>query len=227
MALFALADLHLGQAVDKPMDVFGAAWQDHTEQIRRSWCAEVSQEDTVLVPGDISWAMHLPEAIPDLDWIAALPGKKILLRGNHDYWWSSIKKVRQALAPGVQALQNDAFIADGYAICGSRGWLLPTHPKFTEADQAIYLREAERLQLSLKAAAALALPMVAMMHYPPTDQDGSSTLFTDLLEQYGVERCVYGHLHGPAHRFAFEGTRRGVSYHLVSADYLRFAPLRL
>lgn len=227
MALYALADLHLGHAVNKPMDVFGPSWAQHTEQIERNWRARIHPADTVLIPGDISWAMHLEEAEPDLAFIAALPGRKILLRGNHDYWWSSISKLRARLASSVIALQNGAVEVEGWAICGSRGWLLPSHPKFSEGDETIYLREAERLRMSLEAAASFNRPLLAMMHYPPTDQTGGDTLFTELLEQHRVKLCVYGHLHGAAHRFAFEGHKAGVEYRLVSSDYLTFAPLRL
>lgn len=227
MALFALADLHLGQAVDKPMDVFGTPWQNHPEKIQTAWRASVQASDTVLIPGDISWAMHLTEAVPDLDWIANLPGHKVLLRGNHDYWWSSIRKVRSSLQPTVRALQNDALETQGWALAGSRGWLLPSHPRFGESDQTIYLREVERLKMSLQAATKLHLPVLVMTHYPPTDQTGADTGFTDLFKTYSVKLCVYGHLHGPSSRFAFEGVKDGVEYRLVSSDFVNFAPQRL
>lgn len=227
MALFALADLHLGEAVDKPMDIFGAAWTRHPDQIQTAWRELVGSEDTVLIPGDISWAMSLEDARPDLDWIAALPGRKILLRGNHDYWWSSIGRLRQTLDASVTALQNDAFAVEQWAVCGSRGWLLPSHPKFTAADDVVYRREAQRLRMSLDAAARLGTPKVAMMHYPPTDYSATDTLYTDLLEAYEVKLCVYGHLHGAASRFAFTGEKGGVRYQLVSSDYLGFRPARL
>jgi predicted phosphohydrolase len=227
MGLFALADLHLAQAVDKPMDVFGPEWDHHAERIREAWCASVDDHDVVLIPGDISWAMTLDEALPDLKWIGDLPGIKVMIRGNHDYWWSGIGKVRRALALNHYAIQNDALAAGGWALCGTRGWVLPSHPKFTEEDEVIYLREANRLKLSLEAARKLQLPMVAMMHYPPCSHPEEQTLFTELLSAYGVKLCVYGHLHGPAHRFAVEGEYGGVTYRLVSADYVGFKPVRL
>lgn len=227
MALFALADLHLGNAVDKPMSIFGAAWNGHPELIRTAWTARVCAEDTVLIPGDISWAMSLHEALPDLEWIAALPGRKVLLKGNHDYWWSSIGRVRESLAKNMIALQHDALAVEGFAVCGSRGWLLPSHPRFSSEDEVVYRRETQRLRLSLEAAERIGLPKLVMMHYPPTDASGLDTGFTVLLEEFGAELCVYGHLHGPAQRFAFEGQKNGVRYHLVSADYLSFAPLEL
>ncbi|MCL6592976.1 MAG: metallophosphoesterase [Alicyclobacillus sp.] len=227
MALFALADLHLSNAVDKPMDVFGPEWEGHVEKIERAWRTRVKDEDIVLLPGDLSWAMTLEEALPDLRWIASLPGEKVMIRGNHDYWWSGIGKVRQHAGPRMHALQNDALALGGYALCGSRGWLLPTHPKFTEADAVIYAREIHRLRLSLTAAQQLGLPKIALMHYPPCSYLGEVTEFTKLLADFGVRLCVYGHLHGPAHRYAVEGVVDGVEYRLVSADYTHFQPVRL
>ncbi|MBX5436177.1 MAG: metallophosphoesterase [Alicyclobacillaceae bacterium] len=225
MALYALGDLHLSESVDKPMDVFGDDWRNHRERIELAWRSIVLASDIVLLPGDISWAMTLDEAAPDLHWISSLPGSKVMIRGNHDYWWHGIGKVRRALPAGVLALQNDAVALGGYAICGTRGWLLPSHPRFTDHDHTIYLREVERLRLSLTQAARLGQPIVAMMHFPPCTQTGEATRFTELLEQFGVCVCVYGHLHGAAHRYAFEGVRGGVSYRLVSADYVGFQPV--
>ncbi|MCL6518115.1 metallophosphoesterase [Alicyclobacillus sp.] len=227
MALFAIADLHLAQAVDKPMDVFGPEWDGHPEKIREAWCQMVSDTDIVLLPGDISWAMTMDEALPDLRWIGALPGIKVMIRGNHDYWWSGIGKVRRVLGPNHYAIQNDALALGDWAICGTRGWLLPSHPKFTETDETIYRREANRLKLSLDAAKQLGRPIVAMLHYPPCGELGETTVFTELLVEYGVQLCVYGHLHGPAHRFAVEGLADGVEYRLVSADYVGFKPVPL
>lgn len=227
MALFALADLHLGHAVDKPMDIFGSTWMNHADRIRTLWTERVSAEDTVLIPGDISWAMSLQDAVPDLAWIAALPGRKVLLRGNHDYWWASIGRVRNVLADGMSALQNDAVAIEEWAVCGSRGWLLPSHPRFSAEDEVVYRREVQRLRLSLEAAERIGLPKLVMMHYPPTDASAVDTGFTELLERFGAVACVYGHLHGAAHRFAFEGQKNGVKYRLVSADYLGFEPLQM
>ncbi|GGJ10358.1 ser/threonine protein phosphatase [Alicyclobacillus cellulosilyticus] len=223
--LFAIADLHLSHGTDKPMDVFGDHWSHHTDRIARAWRAKVSAADTVLLPGDLSWAMTLAEAAEDLAWIGRLPGKKVILRGNHDYWWGGIGKVRRALPPDVYAIQNDALLAESFAICGTRGWLLPSHPRFTEEDMAIYRREGERLRLSLQQAKRLGRPLIAMMHFPPCGPEGEETLFTQLLEAFGVKVCVYGHLHGPAHRYRFEGWLRGVWYQLVSADYVQFEPV--
>jgi predicted phosphohydrolase len=228
MTFFALADLHLSQAVDKPMDKFGDAWRDHTERMRAAWLDRVGPSDVVLLPGDISWALTLEEAVPDLQWIARLPGIKVMIRGNHDYWWSGITRVRRLLGENFYAIQNDALALGGYAICGTRGWLLPSHPMFDEAkDTPLYRREQERLRLSLEAAAKLDLPIVCMLHYPPCSHLGEDTYFTDLLSTYQVRLCVYGHLHQAAHRYRFEGEKDGVQYQLVSSDYLQFQPLPL
>lgn len=224
---FALGDLHLSHSVEKPMDVFGDLWKNHAERVHDNWLKIVSADDYVLVPGDISWAMTLDEATADLEWLSRLPGRQVMIRGNHDYWWSGIGRVRNHLFENQIAIQNDAFEAGGYAVCGSRGWLLPSHPKFTEHDEAIYRRELERLRLSLEAAQQMNLPIVAMVHYPPCSQNDMDTAVTHLLESYSVHMCVYGHLHGLAHRFAFEGEKNGVEYRLVSADYVGFSPVPL
>jgi predicted phosphohydrolase len=227
MAIYALADLHLSLSVQKPMDIFGDLWKDHAVRIRDQWHEIVHAEDAVLLPGDLSWAMTIEEATADLTFISQLPGKKIMIRGNHDYWWSGISKIRQKLVPGHFALQNDAMEIQDHAICGTRGWLLPSHPKFNDQDQVIYKREGERLRLSLEAGQKLHKPIICMMHYPPCNENGEETIFTELLNQFGVQYCVYGHLHGGAHRYAFEGTIANVQYRLVSADYLQFSPLRI
>jgi len=193
--------------------------------VKKNWEALITEDDLVLIAGDISWAMHPEEAHIDLEWIHALPGTKVLIRGNHDYWWNGISKVRSALPPNCIAIQNDAFVFQDYAICGTRGWILPGHPKFTADDETIYLREIGRLKMSLERAASSDKPIIAMLHYPPCGQDGEDTGFTKLLEEYAVKVCVYGHLHGAAHRFAFEGVKNGVKYQLVSADYVNFCPV--
>lgn len=226
MPIYAIADLHLSLASDKPMDVFGEAWRGHMEKMERNWREVVSENDLVLVPGDISWAMQLSAALPDLSFIGRLPGRKILLKGNHDYWWSAIGRVRAALPDGMRALQNDSFVEQGVGICGSRGWLCPGSSNFTPDDEKIYLRELDRLSLSLRS-----LPQVetkiAMLHFPPFSDKDRASGFTERLEDAGVQVAVYGHLHGEANRYAFEGEKNGVFYYCVAADKLDFTPKRI
>ena len=209
------------------MDIFGPHWERHFERVSEDWRARVRPEDIVLLPGDLSWAMYLEDAMDDLNAIAALPGRKILLRGNHDYWWSAIGRVRRALPEGMYALQNDALALDGLLFAGSRGWTLPGSTGATADDERLYERERMRLEMSLRAARALDpdAPIIAMMHYPPLTAE--QTGFSDLLERYGVSDCVYGHLHGAGLGGAFRGERNGVVYHQVSCDGLGFALLAL
>lgn len=224
MRIFALGDPHLSLSTDKPMDIFGPNWDDHAARLEAAWRAAVNPEDAVLLPGDISWAMSLYEAKADLDFLAALPGTKVLLRGNHDYWWNSISKVRAALPGGMHAVQNDSLVLGGVAVLGTRGWVCPGGALFDPAtDQKLYERELIRLELSLKSAPA-GLPKLCMLHYPPFNERRQQSGFTELLEAYGVERAIYGHLHGKACRNAFEGLRNGVEYTLCSADHLEFTP---
>lgn len=227
MTIFAIGDLHLSHAVPKPMDVFGDTWTNHTQHIESNWNAQVLDTDTVLIPGDISWAMTLQEALPDLKWIGSLPGNKVMIRGNHDYWWNGIGKVRGIMPPRTYAIQNDSVVSSTYSICGTRGWLLPSHPNFSNEDEHMVNREVHRLRLSLEHAAKKGLPIICMIHYPPIAPHGCSTPFTDVIEAYPVTYCIYGHLHGSAHRFATNVTRGTVRYQLVSADYVHFSPVPL
>ncbi len=225
MAIYAIGDLHFPGGQEKPMDVFGSHWDDHVSRIISQWKKTVSPNDLVLIPGDISWAMHFEQAKEDLLLIAQLPGEKILLRGNHDYWWNSIGKIRAWLPEGMHALQNDSIVWNGIRICGTRGWVFPT-PQYTlsETDLKIYNRELIRLELSLQQAQDDQLPILAMLHYPPLLKDTACTAFSDLLEQYQVAACCYGHLHDTGIANGFQGIRNGISYHLVSCDSIAFTP---
>jgi len=227
--IYAIGDLHLSFANPKPMDVFGTNWAHHPEKIRANWEQVVTADDLVLVPGDISWAMTLDEAKLDLDYVAQLPGRKLMIRGNHDYWWSTVSKVRKALHPSIEVLQNDSIKIGELAIAAARGWDCPGSFRYTEHDQQIYEREIGRLKLSLDHAMKQgAEKLWVMLHYPPTNEKHQGSGFLDVLHQYPVEKVVYGHLHGEeGHRTAFEGVHDGIEYHLVSCDYLQFAPLKL
>ncbi len=227
MAVFAIGDLHLAGNSEKPMDVFGSHWEHHFETISANWRETISPDDVVLIPGDISWAMQLPEAADDLRAIEELPGHKLLLRGNHDYWWSGIGKVRSLLGPFSHALQNDAIEMNGHVFCGTRGWMFPTPAQpLGEQDEKVFLREVMRLRMSLDHAVRLSAgqPVTVMMHFPPLFADSVSTAFTDVLDEYPIDQVVYGHLHGHGIKVAFEGLRNGVMYHLVSCDALDFRP---
>lgn len=226
MRVFAIGDLHLPGGQEKPMDVFGGRWTDHARRIAEHWRERVGEEDVVLVPGDISWAMKLEEAREDLEYLGSLPGRAVIIRGNHDYWWQAIGKVRRALPPNVAAIQNDHVPLGGrLAVCGTRGWTLPGSDGFSQKDQRLYEREVNRLALSLESAAKAGLkPAIAMLHYPPAQRSGAQTGFTELLEAYGVRLCAYGHLHGEAARGALRGVHRGVKYDLVACDAIDFAP---
>ncbi|MDL2225575.1 metallophosphoesterase [Eubacteriales bacterium OttesenSCG-928-M02] len=229
MAVFAIADLHLSGTQEKSMDIFGKNWENHGEKIATHWNSIITKEDVVLIPGDISWAMKLEEAAQDFLYLGALPGTKVLLRGNHDYWWTSINKVRRALPPNTFALQNDAFILpDGTAICGTRGWVTPGSTAYGKDEEKIYNREIGRLRLSLEDAKRKGAPIrVVMMHYPPFSERQRVNGFTQLYREYGVKLVLYGHLHGIPKGGCFEGEQDGVLYRMVSSDYINFCPIKI
>lgn len=224
MKIFAIGDLHLSLNSDKPMNVFGGAWENYMQEIETDWIKKVSNEDLVLIPGDISWAMKLEDAVADLNWIAKLPGKKILLKGNHDYWWSSLSAVRDALPKDMFALQNNAFRFDNAIICGSRGWSAPENGEHkTPEDEKIYNRELIRLELSLQAAQKMQTTkdvLIAMLHYPPYNFKHEDSAVTKLLEQYKVDYVVYGHLHNdPTQELHVQ--KNEINYYLTSCDLVQ------
>ncbi len=234
MALFALSDPHLAIACEKPMDIFGRRWQDHAARLADNWRATVTEEDTVVIGGDISWAMQLIQALPDLIYLHRLPGRKILMRGNHDYWWTSIRKLEQLTdthrLDSISFLRNNAFRFGSDIICGTRGWILPEDPDFATEDRKIFDREVGRLRLSLEAASHIQEPgdrLVVFLHYPPISRFLISNPITRLISEYGAALCVYGHVHGDAADNCFQGMFENVGYQLASADYLGFKPLRL
>lgn len=224
MRVFAIADIHLSKAFPKPMNIFGPEWNGHPEAVFEEWRKVVGEDDLVIVAGDISWAMKLPEALLDLADLAQLPGTKVLLRGNHDYWWPSISRLRQALPPRMHALQHDSLIIGNLAIAGSRGWDTPGSYNFTPEDEKIYKREVERLALSLKTIEGHHYEyLVLAMHYPPYGPTGGPTGFTELIEQYRPTCVVYGHLHG-ADPERLPKHWQGIPLRFVSADVVRFRP---
>ena len=231
MAIFVIGDLHLSlsELVGKPMDIFGPEWVNHSERLKEEWETTVNPEDTVLVAGDISWALKLSEAMIDLEFINSLPGKKILIKGNHDLWWTGIGKLNNLFPEGMTFLQNTCGEAEGIAICGTRGWICPGTEAFDDHDQKIYNREVLRLKMSLDSAVAAGFEeIIGILHYPPTNDKFHPSGFTELFEAYGVKKVAYGHLHSKeAFKKGLQGDFYGVEYHLASLDYLNCKPFRL
>lgn len=227
MKIFALADLHLSFSKAKPMDIFGPAWYDHHLKIAENWKNVVCEEDWVLICGDISWAMHLEEAGEDLQFIAGLPGNKVLIRGNHDYWWKGISKVRKFLPQGITAIQNDYAAVGHLAVCGTRGWNLPSK-QTPEEDEKIYQREIIRAEISLSNAEKDGFrEKIFMMHFPPFLNGELDAGFARLFAKYNVGWCVYGHMHGSDHKYAVEGVIEGVRYIFAAADFTDFSPVEI
>jgi len=221
MKIFAISDLHISTNTNKPMDVFGGNWVGYLEKIYADWESKVTDDDLVLIAGDISWAMNVDDAVKDISTFACLKGKKIIIKGNHDYWWSGIGKVRDSLPESVYALQNDSVKIGDVVICGSRGWTVPGAPDFTEQDMKLYKRETERLKLSLSSAKKLAEngeKIIAMIHYPPFNVRRESSAYTDIFEEFGVDSVIYGHLHGKDVRADKFLIKNGIKYYLTSCD---------
>ena len=227
MKVYAISDLHLSTACPKPMNVFGTQWDNYFEQICDDWRAKVQPDDLVLLPGDFSWGMRLEEAMQDFAMVAPLPGKKIILRGNHDYWWTTANKMNAYLkAEGfdtLHILHNNSYSVEGYAICGTRGWLFDVGEPH---DEKVMNREIGRLRMSLQAAEP-GLEKLVFLHYPPVYTGTSAPEIVATLKEYGIRTCYYGHLHGNAIRYAVQGEVDGIRYKLVSADGLRFCPYRI
>ena len=232
MKIFAIGDLHLSHASGKPMDIFGDHWKNHHQLIEKNWKELVTENDLVLLPGDISWAMKLDEASLDLNWLGELPGRKIITKGNHDYWWSSLSQILKVLPPGIVPLQHTAFDAGTAVITGTRGWITPLYEEYDEEkDGKIYRRELHRLNLALESAAAIengGKPLIVMMHYPPV-VSGKVTEFSEMLSEGGADICIYGHIHCSPGQWplGLDVEIDGVKYMNVSADYLDFRPMRI
>lgn len=248
MAVWAIGDLHLSFGVpNKKMDIFGDQWKDHAKKIENHWRALISPNDLVLIPGDISWAMLVEEAKPDLEWIGNLPGTKMLIKGNHDYWWSSLNKLKSILPSSCHLIQNNSLIWNDISIGGTRLWDVPglnfnpvidfremVGKQLTERDesaesQKIYQRELGRLEVSLKSMNSAAKKRIVMTHYPPIGYDlQQETEASRLLEKYKIDICVFGHLHNVKPGLSLFGRKGEVDYHLTSCDYLPdFKPLRI
>lgn len=213
------------------MDVFGGRWENYTEKLYENWQRTVSRDDLVIVPGDISWAMYIEDSYKDFDFINKLNGKKVILKGNHDYWWTTMKKMEEYLAKNsfdtIKIIHNNAIEFENAAICGTRGWnLAEENPN--EEDVRIFDRERKRLILSLEQAIKLKKERIIVgMHYPPADKLNLCGDFMEIMKQYGVDCCVYGHLHSFSHSRAVEGNIDGVNLRFVSGDYVNFTPVLL
>ena len=226
MALYAIGDTHLSLGGSKPMDVFGGAWEGYVEKLIGGF-AEVGPKDTVVLCGDLSWGMSLQESREDFALLNQLPGKKLLLKGNHDYWWTTVSKMERFFKEqgfeNLSILHNNSYIYEDWALCGTRGWFF--EEEMNGANQKVLNRELIRLETSLKAAGDR--KKLCFLHYPPCYQGYRCEPILALLERYGVERCYYGHLHGASHRLAIQGKQGTVDYRLISADYLHFRPEKI
>lgn len=227
MAIFVIGDTHLSLGGAKAMDVF-PGWEGYVPRLEANWRERVSPGDTVVIPGDVSWGMSLEEALADFQFLHSLPGEKVLLKGNHDYWWATRAKMERFFADhgltSLTILHNNALVREGMALCGTRGWIL--EPGDAQ-DEKVSLREEQRLRLSLEEGARTGLPLRVFLHYPPLLGGQAAENLLALLSRYRVPRCYYGHLHAGAARFAFRGECRGVQFSLASADFLHFCPLRV
>ncbi len=248
MRVWAIGDLHLSFGVEgKKMDVFGPGWENHAEHIAAAWKATIKNEDLVLIPGDISWAMRLEDAAADLAWIHRLPGTKVMIKGNHDYWWGSLKKILAVLPPSIHLIQNNAFYWKDVAVGGARLWDTPEYAFGSYIDwnsapvqktsedpeeeaqedlsQKIFDRELERLKMSLKQLVPDAKWRIAMTHYPPIGADLAPSRASQILEEYRIDVCVFGHLHNIRSNALLFGEKRGVRYLLSSCDSIRYQPI--
>ncbi|MGN0469493.1 MAG: metallophosphoesterase [Acutalibacteraceae bacterium] len=228
MSVYAIADLHLSFGTDKPMDVF-SGWQNYTERIQKNWQRLITKDDTVVIAGDISWAMDIKETYADFDFINSLNGKKIIIKGNHDYWWTTKAKMDRYISDSgfdtISILNNNYFVADGTALCGSRGWFYDAE---TDADMKILNREVGRLRMSIEPALKAGFDPVVFLHYPPIYNNTECDEIMNVLREYNIKKCFYGHIHGGnAAKKAFIGEKYGIQFRLVACDYIGFMPLAI
>ena len=234
MAIYTIGDLHLAFKENKPMDIFGENWKNHEKKIKQSWVKQVTNDDLVVLPGDFSWAMHLEDTDMDFEYLNSMPGKKLMLKGNHDYWWGTLSKMRKYLQENnynnIDFVYNNSYKFENYIIAGTRGWNITED----EEDKKIYNREIQRLELSLKDAIRKKHnqeEIIVFMHYPPITNTNiaknKETEFIKLMQKYDIKRCYYGHLHGSSIKDAVEGQYFGINFKLVSCDGLNFEVLNI
>ena len=231
MALFTLADLHLACSVDKPMDIFGGRWQNYMQKIEKNWNAIVQPDDIVVIGGDVSWGIDLKEAKADFEYLNHLNGKKIILKGNHDLWWATVSKMNRFLQENgfenIEFLYNNSFQYQNIGICGTRGWFYEEEFKKGH-DEKIFKRELQRLETSLKSAKSKNVDEIyCFLHYPPLYSNFCCNEIINLMKNYGVTRCIYGHLHSDARRWAVLGKHYDIDFLLVSGDHVDFTPVLL
>lgn len=227
MSLFVIADLHLSLSTDKPMDIFGG-WSDYVDRLKKNWLKLVSADDTVVIPGDISWGMSLESARADFEFINNLPGRKIILKGNHDYWWTTKSKMENFFKDNgfstINILNNNYYAYEKTAICGTRGWINETN---VPADKKVLLREAGRLTTSIEAALKDGYKPLVFLHYPPVYSSDRNEEMLEVLKKFSISHCFYGHIHGKSCEYAINGLYDGIKYKLVASDFLQFAPLNI
>ena len=230
MSIYAISDLHLSFGENKPMNIFGENWTNHEEKIKKDWQEKVKEDDTVLMPGDFSWAMYLKDTYKDFEYLNALPGKKLLLKGNHDYWWMTVTSMRNYLKENkfenIDFIYNNSYLVENKIITGTRGWNLMD----TENSSKMIKRENIRLKLAIEQGInqyGTDKEITVFMHYPPITKNNQTSDFLNTLKQYNIKQCYYGHLHGKSHQDAIEGVVDGIKFTLVSADYLNFDLIKI
>lgn len=230
MAIYVIADLHLSFSQDKPMSIFGENWEGHSKKIKNNWISKVKPEDTVVLPGDFSWAMYLQDTYKDFEYLNSLPGKKLLLKGNHDYWWTTVTNMRNFLEENkfknIDFIYNNSYLVENKILTGTRGWNLLD----TENSSKMIKRESIRLQLAIEDGIKKYgddKEIIVFMHYPPISNTNKKSEFLKILKQYDIKRCYYGHLHGKSHQDAVEGIVDGIEFKLISADYLNFDVIKV
>ena len=230
MAIYVIADLHLSFSQDKPMSIFGENWEGHREKIKNNRISKVKPEDTVVLPGDFSWAMYLQDTYKDFEYLNSLPGKKLLLKGNHDYWWTTVTNMRNFLEENkfknIDFIYNNSYLVENKILTGTRGWNLLD----TENSSKMIKRESIRLQLAIEDGIKKYgddKEIIVFMHYPPISNTNKKSEFLKILKQYDIKRCYYGHLHGKSHQDAVEGIVDGIEFKLISADYLNFDVIKV
>ena len=236
MAVYAIGDLHLSFNDNKPMDIFGENWKNHYEKIKKNWLNKINSNDTVLLPGDFSWAINLEGTQKDFEFLNKLPGKKVLINGNHDYWWTTLQKMNEFLEKieikNVYFLKNNAVEIDNSIFVGTRGWAFND----TEESKKMYNRETIRLENSIKYAYKNFenienKEIICMMHYPPITKNmiekSENSIYLEVMKNYNIHKCIYGHLHGESHKEAIEGQVYGIDLKLVSSDFIDFDPIRV